>query len=430
MKQQVICEHPRVILHPRIAELMCLYQHYFLLGREVRMHRTFVHMDDFDKRPFYPKKLGITLDNMDDCYFVDDSTGETYPMYLAVPCNHCDICKNSKVSQFVKRCEYETESYDYKPWFVTLTYDNQHLPFDGVSKRDAQLFLKRFRRNLERAGYPFKVRYVLVSEYGKLHRAHYHAIIWNIQSKTPKEYMQIADMIKTSWQNGFVMSRLIDPKDDRGFFYTSKYLKKDCEVPKGCNDTFMLSSRGHGGIGSRFIDKIAPELQRTLNVDFKYFSKWQGCVKKLQFNRYLLNRVFPSFCRSVAAPFRQAVIGAFQQWRYVSIKMPLLSRFDFESLYNKYSKYFYICNDKESKFWLNQPDDLIVNSADNLHRFITREEEKYRAKGKTFDMFQKLADLREKFLVKLFQFTYPIDMKMRAYVARTNINYSSIYQVL
>jgi len=58
--------------------------------------------------------------------------------------------------------------------FLTLTYDDEHLPKDWcVSIRELQLFLKRLRR----AG--FDLRYLACGEYGeKNQRPHYHAILF------------------------------------------------------------------------------------------------------------------------------------------------------------------------------------------------------------------------------------------------------------
>lgn len=60
--------------------------------------------------------------------------------------------------------------------FVTLTYDDAHLPADGsLSKRAVQLFFKRFRKELS----PASFRYFVAGEYGDhSRRAHYHAIIF------------------------------------------------------------------------------------------------------------------------------------------------------------------------------------------------------------------------------------------------------------
>lgn len=59
--------------------------------------------------------------------------------------------------------------------FLTLTYDNDHLPSGGtLVKRDVQLFNKRLRKRLT-------YRYYFAGEYGDTtHRPHYHAILFGV----------------------------------------------------------------------------------------------------------------------------------------------------------------------------------------------------------------------------------------------------------
>lgn len=63
--------------------------------------------------------------------------------------------------------------YD-KNSFVTLTYDNKHLPPDGsLNYKHFQDFLKRLRKQQ-------KIRFYMCGEYGEnMGRPHYHAILFN-----------------------------------------------------------------------------------------------------------------------------------------------------------------------------------------------------------------------------------------------------------
>jgi len=60
--------------------------------------------------------------------------------------------------------------------FVTLTYDEDHLPLGGsLQLADFQLFLKRLRKAIE----PKRVRFFHCGEYGsELSRPHYHALLF------------------------------------------------------------------------------------------------------------------------------------------------------------------------------------------------------------------------------------------------------------
>lgn len=325
------CENPVLILNPRLSELLAKYGHYSMFGRTHRIIHRMKVLNQFEARMFHPRNNGVTIENMDECFVYDDETGETFPMYLAVPCNHCTVCKGAKINSFVHRCKLESQCYDSLPWFCTLTYDCDFLPSEGVSVREMQLFMKRFRINLKRAGFSFRPRYVIVGEYGrKTHRPHYHAIFWNLDTKSDLDYLKVSDILRSSWNKGFIQRRVVNLQNDRCFYYTSKYMRKDCVVPKGMNPTFILSSRGKGGIGSRFIDKVSEEVRRTLNTSFKFLNKWTGKVEDLCFCSYVVNRIFPSFCRSVPKSFRDA-------WSFFQV---CLSQLKYNNEFYSYKKLF------------------------------------------------------------------------------------------
>ena len=102
--------------------------------------------------------------------------------YIEVPCGKCSECRQKKVNEVIQRAIIESlSSYVY---FVTLTYDNDHLPFIVLNNEkffyadynDIQNMFKRFRANghLDR-----EFRYLAVNEYGdKKHRPHFHILMF------------------------------------------------------------------------------------------------------------------------------------------------------------------------------------------------------------------------------------------------------------
>lgn len=93
--------------------------------------------------------------------------------------------------------------------FLTLTYDNEHLPANGsLVPRDLTLFLKRLRK----AYAPDKFRYFAVGEYGdKTQRPHYHLAVFNFPScayqiTRPKpSCCKVCDLVRKSWGKGNVL---------------------------------------------------------------------------------------------------------------------------------------------------------------------------------------------------------------------------------
>lgn len=103
--------------------------------------------------------------------------------YIDVPCGKCAECRASYFNSVLQRGIVESlTSYVY---FVTLTYDNEHLPVINLPNgkdvyycdySDLQNLFKRFRRHevLDR-----QFRYVAALEYGDTYsRPHFHLLIY------------------------------------------------------------------------------------------------------------------------------------------------------------------------------------------------------------------------------------------------------------
>ena len=161
------CTSPRIILHPLAVERLTRFGNYTIRGQMVNLPRTIRNLYQYNEKEISVRNNVIVKDDLDSCFITDTLTGENYPLYLEVRCGTCECCKESKVSSFVQRCEMESMLYPCKPLFLTLTYNEENKPKDGVSVREIQLFFKRFRINLERAGYRERIRYVCCAEYGK-----------------------------------------------------------------------------------------------------------------------------------------------------------------------------------------------------------------------------------------------------------------------
>ena len=255
------CLHPKIFVNPALPQLLATYRHYFFNGRW--FDYSFDNSILFDKRflrKFYKSKHSVNSDNIDN-YFVVDDSGYKYPIYIQSKCGHCILCQNSSHNIYVSRLLAEAQCYNTRPWFVTLTYNDSHLPPSGVSVRDCQLFFKRLRINLSRKlNFNDKFRYFLCSEYGQdskySHRPHYHAIFFGLPAENNSQVWQTREIVRQSWQNGFIKVRLIDMTRPLEFSYTSKYLYKEQDVPSGMNQPFSLSSRRNGGIGASFFRKF------------------------------------------------------------------------------------------------------------------------------------------------------------------------------
>lgn len=98
-----------------------------------------------------------------------------------VPCGKCGFCLVNKRASWMFRIHHEMRNQMQPGWFLTLTYDEKHVPRrEGILSlrfRDIQLYFKRLRK----LGY--YVKYIAVGEYGsETARPHYHILLWTSAS--------------------------------------------------------------------------------------------------------------------------------------------------------------------------------------------------------------------------------------------------------
>lgn len=127
-----------------------------------------------------------------------------------IPCGKCIGCRLAHSRQWAVRCVHEASLHD-RNCFLTLTFDDAHLPASGsVSVRDVQLFLKRLRKAL--SYHNIKIRFFACGEYGdKNLRPHYHLIVFGydfgddrqLLRSTPYGPLYISDFLFSLWPYGF-----------------------------------------------------------------------------------------------------------------------------------------------------------------------------------------------------------------------------------
>lgn len=189
-----------------------------------------------------------------------------------VPCGHCAGCRRDKLTMWSDRLMFELQTnFRHCGTFLTLTYDDEHLPSDGVSKSDVHKFLKDFRYVYDvKYGRSAdwnkngdwhtcsKYKYILTSEYGdKDCRPHYHAIIIGADP-------WIDDGLFKCWKNGFYMAL---PANSSTIRYTLKYItKEDTRVIIRSGDGLVLNPNFHlysRGIGRDYIYQHANEFRKN-----------------------------------------------------------------------------------------------------------------------------------------------------------------------
>lgn len=189
-------------------------------------------------------------------------------LYEYVPCGKCNTCRNRKASAWVSRLNDEASCWPYV-WFVTLTYDEQNVPFmlydaaheqlcdpstgsfvqitdnkehvylckhpkfRHLSVSDCQLFFKRLRYYCDFIGFQtkeyVKIRYYLVGEYGPTTiRPHYHLLLF---FKSPTLHSQMESLLSKSWSLGLVDSSIVRSNASS---YVAQYLNCNSHLPSVC----------------------------------------------------------------------------------------------------------------------------------------------------------------------------------------------------
>lgn len=143
--------------------------------------------------------------------------------------------------------------------FLTLTYDNEHLPLDrGLRPEDYTLFMKRLRKGVEQ-----RIKYFQCGEYGELtQRPHHHAIIFGY-------WPEDARRVPGRSEHPFFSSRSLDECWGQGATrfgvatfetaaYVARYVTKKVTgalAPahyNGRHPEYMTCSRG---IGERWLER-------------------------------------------------------------------------------------------------------------------------------------------------------------------------------
>ncbi len=312
MKNLLFCESPRLILNPLIWNAIYQNGTYTCDGVLHRVDRNIAYQWLIIHPFIFPPSSDVDKEYADQFYSVDKD-GVVTPAYILVPCNHCYLCNSVKQNEWSQRCLLEAQCYDIPPLFVTLTYNDEYLPYEGLVKADLQKFFKRLRHHIP------KFRYFACGEYGKKGRAHYH-IIFFLNRCDYNNFSYFCNSVKQSWSRydstlhsfssfGFTYIKSVSMDGTQAFKYVAKYLKKGCVVPTGKNPNFCLSSRGSGGIGFPHFRNFIPNFREHPFFNRSYFSfldKWSGKVYNFSFNRYFFNKVFPSVSRLVDYRFRVA----------------------------------------------------------------------------------------------------------------------------
>lgn len=194
---------------------------------------------------------------------------------VKVGCGKCSGCRLEHSRQWAVRIMHEKRMHNAS-CFVTLTYDDAHLPkWKSLSMEDFQNFMKRYRDRVG-SSKEFPTRFFACGEYGERGaRPHYHLLLLNRDIEDRRFY-------KMSGENRLYTSKFMDDVWGKGFTvigdvtfdsaaYVARYCMKKINGPLAAAHygdrlpEFITMSR-RPGIASAYFDKYKQELINTDSV--------------------------------------------------------------------------------------------------------------------------------------------------------------------
>lgn len=277
----------------------------------------------------------IDVDSAGKKYYRTDSVhayADSLDDWIQIPCGQCVECRLQRSRQWADRCMLELQ-YHKESYFVTLTYDDAHLPKNEIIdaetgeivpvatlvKKDLSAFIKRVRRYQEYEGYTQPIRFYGCGEYGsETMRPHFHVILFGLHLPTEGFHLYRQnfngdnlynhDFLDKCWKNGY---SVVGAVTWQSCAYVARYimkkqLGKDAKnwySDRGIEPEFTLMSR-RPGIARDYYDDHKDEI---FNQDFITVPTHEG-AKRIYPPRYfekLFDVDYPSDLVDARKEFRK-----------------------------------------------------------------------------------------------------------------------------
>lgn len=271
--------------------------------------------------------------------------------WIEIPCGKCVGCRLDYSRQWADRCMLELQDSD-SAYFLTLTYDDQHLPRSVYADPDtgeamASYTLRKdeFQKFMKRLRYYFgdEIRFFACGEYGsRTFRPHYHAIVYNIhfddlqfykKSETGDFYYN-SPKLDRAWKAGFAV---IGEVTWQSCAYVARYCMKKAQgvssetyAKFNIEPEFTLMSR-RPGIGRRYLD-AHPDLYQFNKISIATEKGGKDITIPKYFDR-VISAEHPELIESLKARRKENAEARMQQ---------ILSQTDLD-----YLDYLQVCEDNK-----------------------------------------------------------------------------------
>lgn len=174
--------------------------------------------------------------------------GTAYPIVMEVPCGYCRTCLENKSLQVKNYLLMEKETA-ITSYFITLTYDNEHLKDNSTHIKDLKEFTKKIR-NYYRNNYGItNLKYYGVTEYGDhTLRPHAHIVFFNL----PLRFNQFIKATKT-------------PKKDHSADIDNKWINENYFTNRKIKSIWKKGNITISGLDETRINYIVAYLYKSMN---------------------------------------------------------------------------------------------------------------------------------------------------------------------
>lgn len=198
---------------------------------------------------------------------------------LTIPCGQCIGCRLERSRRWAVRLMHESQQHP-KSSFLTLTYDQEHVPPDmSLRIDDFQKFMKRLRR-----GSSSPLRFFHCGEYGETtQRPHYHVCLFGEDFSSDREHIRdnsrgeplyASRRLSETWGLGSYEQQIIGDLTFESAAYVARYcLKKitgsQADAHYGARTPEYVTMSRRPGIGAEWYSHFASEVFPSDSVVIK-----------------------------------------------------------------------------------------------------------------------------------------------------------------
>lgn len=211
-------------------------------------------------------------------------------------CGQCKCCRINRSRQ--KAARQILESYCHEEsCFITLTYNDKHLPKDySLKPLEMKLWMYRIRKMLGELNPPVRVRFCLVGEYGhdgvRFINPHYHANVFGVGPFTPIRGEYFLQALSRTWSYGFVTCAPFTP--ERASYVAGYIVKKLTDRLRP--ELSMLQpefsrASNRPGLGAPFMSMVASSLKAWMKGRIDIPRELKIGSRSVPLDRYLLAKL-------------------------------------------------------------------------------------------------------------------------------------------